>query len=61
MNRLQVAQRANVPPFHVMDLLAAATERHRTHGDLLNLLPGQPSTGAPARGGRGGGPAAAQR
>ncbi|MBB6627690.1 pyridoxal phosphate-dependent aminotransferase [Nocardioides sp. KIGAM211] len=47
MNRLQVATRANVPPFHVMDLLAAATERQRTHGDLLNLLAGQPSTGAP--------------
>ncbi len=47
MNRLQVAQRAAVPPFHVMDLLAAGAERHRTHGDLLNLLAGQPSTGAP--------------
>ncbi|WP_246142486.1 pyridoxal phosphate-dependent aminotransferase [Nocardioides rubriscoriae] len=47
MNRLQVAQRANVPPFHVMDLLAAASERRRTHGDLLDLLAGQPSTGAP--------------
>jgi aspartate/methionine/tyrosine aminotransferase len=43
-----VASRANVPPFHVMDLLAAATTRQRTHGDLLNLLAGQPSTGAPA-------------
>ena len=31
-----------------MDLLAAASVRQRTHGDLLNLLPGQPSTGAPA-------------
>jgi aspartate/methionine/tyrosine aminotransferase len=48
MNRFQVASRANVPPFHVMDLLAAATTRQRTHGDLLNLLAGQPSTGAPA-------------
>ena len=47
MNRLQVAARANVPPFHVMDLLAAAAERQRTHGDMLNLLAGQPSTGAP--------------
>ncbi|CAN5380628.1 pyridoxal phosphate-dependent aminotransferase [soil metagenome] len=47
MNRLQVAQRANVPPFHVMDLLAASAERERTHGDLVNLLAGQPSTGAP--------------
>ncbi|WP_460716878.1 aminotransferase class I/II-fold pyridoxal phosphate-dependent enzyme, partial [Nocardioides ginsengisegetis] len=47
MSRLEVASRANVPPFHVMDLLAAATERQRTHGDLLNLLAGQPMTGAP--------------
>ena len=30
-----------------MDLLAAATERKRTHGDLVDLLAGQPSTGAP--------------
>ena len=42
-----VASRAAVPPFHVMDLLAAAAERERTHGDLLNLVAGQPSTPAP--------------
>ncbi|MCW2791032.1 MAG: aminotransferase [Nocardioides sp.] len=48
MNRFEVASRANVPPFHVMDLLAAASARQRAHGDLLNLLAGQPSTGAPA-------------
>lgn len=47
-NPLTAATRANVPPFHVMDLLAAAAERQRTHGDLLNLVAGQPSTGAPA-------------
>jgi len=46
-SRLAVAQRANVPPFHVMDLLALSAERQRTHGDLVNLLAGQPSTGAP--------------
>ncbi len=45
--RFQVASRANVPPFHVMDLLAAAATRQQTHGDLLSLLAGQPSTGAP--------------
>jgi aspartate/methionine/tyrosine aminotransferase len=45
--RWQVASRANVPPFHVMDLLALAAERQRSHGDLLNLLAGQPGTGAP--------------
>lgn len=47
LERMQVAQRANVPPFHVMDLLAAATRRQRSHGDLCNLVAGQPSTGAP--------------
>jgi aspartate/methionine/tyrosine aminotransferase len=44
---MQVAQRANVPPFHVMDLLAAASRRQTTHGDLVNFVAGQPSTGAP--------------
>jgi len=42
-----VAARAAVPPFHVMDLLAAAARRERSNGDLLNLVAGQPSTPAP--------------
>jgi aspartate/methionine/tyrosine aminotransferase len=42
-----VAARANVPPFHVMDLLAAAQARQAGHGDLVNFVAGQPSTGAP--------------
>src|SRR3954447_8467079 len=46
--RFEVASRANVPPFHVMDLLAASAARQRSHGDMLNLLAGQPMTGAPA-------------
>ncbi len=46
-SRMQVAQRSNVPPFHVMDLLAAAHRRMVTHGDLVNFVAGQPSTGAP--------------
>ncbi len=45
--RLQVARRADVPPFHVMDLLAAAQRRASSHGDLVNFVAGQPSTGAP--------------
>jgi aspartate/methionine/tyrosine aminotransferase len=45
--RLSVAARANVPPFHVMDLLAAAQARAASHGDLVNFVAGQPSTGAP--------------
>jgi aspartate/methionine/tyrosine aminotransferase len=44
---MQVAQRANVPPFHVMDLLAAAQRRQVSHGDLVGFVAGQPSTGAP--------------
>ncbi|WP_435771502.1 aminotransferase class I/II-fold pyridoxal phosphate-dependent enzyme [Nocardioides sp. SYSU DS0651] len=47
-DRLAAAARANVPPFHVMDLLAASAARQRTRGDMVNLLAGQPSTGAPA-------------
>jgi aspartate/methionine/tyrosine aminotransferase len=45
---LAVARRAQIPPFHVMDVWAAAGERQRTHGDLVNLSAGQPSTPAPA-------------
>ncbi len=45
--RMQVASRAAVPPFHVMDLLARAADRRRSHGDLVNLVAGQPSTPAP--------------
>lgn len=42
------AQRANVPPFHVMDVLSAAQARQRTHGDVVLLAAGQPTAGAPA-------------
>ena len=42
-----VALRAGVPPFYVMDVLLAAAERQRSHGDLVNLSAGQPSVGAP--------------
>jgi aspartate/methionine/tyrosine aminotransferase len=45
---LPPAARAAIPPFHVMDVWAAAAERRRTHGDLVNLSAGQPSTPAPA-------------
>ena len=47
MSRFEVASRANVPPFHVMDVLAAAQARQAAHGDLVNLVAGQPMTGAP--------------
>jgi aspartate/methionine/tyrosine aminotransferase len=41
------ARRAEVPPFHVMDVLSAAQERQRSHGDVLSLAAGQPTAGAP--------------
>jgi aspartate/methionine/tyrosine aminotransferase len=44
---MAVARRAMIPPFHVMDVWSAAAERQRTHGDLVNLSAGQPSTPAP--------------
>jgi aspartate/methionine/tyrosine aminotransferase len=45
---LGVARRAAVPPFHVMAVWAAAAERQRSHGDLVNLSAGQPSAPAPS-------------
>nr|WP_279672382.1 aminotransferase class I/II-fold pyridoxal phosphate-dependent enzyme [Flexivirga meconopsidis] len=39
--------RSEVPPFHVMEVLRAAQERQRTHGDMILLCVGQPSTPAP--------------
>src|SRR5690606_35564248 len=39
--------RSNVEPFYVMEVLAAAAERQRTHGDAISLCAGQPSTPAP--------------
>ncbi|WP_392508124.1 pyridoxal phosphate-dependent aminotransferase [Naumannella halotolerans] len=41
------AARSAVPPFQVMEVLAAAAERMRTHGDAIMLCAGQPSTPAP--------------
>jgi aspartate/methionine/tyrosine aminotransferase len=46
--RLGVARRAAVAPFHVMDVWALAARRQESHGDLVNLSAGQPSTPAPA-------------
>lgn len=42
------SHRSAVAPFYVMDVLAAAHERMRTHGDTLYLCAGQPATGAPS-------------
>lgn len=45
---MTVSRRGQVEPFHVMELLKAANARARTHGDVLTLCAGQPSTPAPA-------------
>jgi hypothetical protein len=47
MRLLRVAERALIPPFHVMDVLAAANARQRERGDVVSLAVGQPSAGAP--------------
>jgi aspartate/methionine/tyrosine aminotransferase len=44
---LNVAARANIPPFHVMDVLSAANARQRAQGDVVSLAAGQPSAAAP--------------
>jgi aspartate/methionine/tyrosine aminotransferase len=46
-NLLKVAERASVPPFHVMDVLSAANARQRARGDVVSLAAGQPSAAAP--------------
>lgn len=45
---LKAARRGAVPPFIVMDVMSQAAERARSHGDVLHLEVGQPSTPAPA-------------
>src|SRR5579859_890940 len=44
---LKIAKRGVVPPFIVMDVMRAAAKRAETHGDVLHLEVGQPSSGAP--------------
>ena len=44
---LKIAKRGVVPPFIVMDVMRAAARRAGTHGDVLHLEVGQPSSGAP--------------
>lgn len=41
------SSRSQIEPFHVMDVFKAAAVRARTHGDVLSLAAGQPSTSAP--------------
>jgi aspartate/methionine/tyrosine aminotransferase len=44
---LKVADRASIPPFHVMDVLSAANSRQRARGDVVSLAAGQPSAAPP--------------
>ncbi|AKU17728.1 pyridoxal phosphate-dependent aminotransferase [Luteipulveratus mongoliensis] len=41
------SERGQVEPFHVMEVLKAGAERARTHGDVILMCAGQPSTPAP--------------
>lgn len=43
---MKVATRAQVPPFAVMEIIAAANARRATGQDVLNLAAGEPATGA---------------
>jgi aspartate/methionine/tyrosine aminotransferase len=45
---MKVAARAQVPPFAVMEVIAAANARRAAGADVLNLCAGEPSGGAPA-------------
>ena len=45
---MKVSSRAHVPPFAVMEILAAANARRAAGQDVLNLCAGEPSTGAAA-------------
>ena len=44
---MNVSSRGQVDPFHVMEVVKAAAERQRTHGDAILLCVGQPGTPAP--------------
>jgi len=44
---LKAAERGNIPPFIVMDVMQAASEREASGKDVLHMEVGQPATGAP--------------
>ncbi|NQU55994.1 MAG: pyridoxal phosphate-dependent aminotransferase [Rhodospirillales bacterium] len=45
---LKTAKRGTIPPFIVMDVMAAASQREATGKDVLHMEVGQPGTPAPA-------------
>ena len=44
---MRISRRGQVEPFHVMEVVKAATLRQRSHGDAILLCVGQPGTPAP--------------
>jgi aspartate/methionine/tyrosine aminotransferase len=48
MGAVKVARRSDVPPFAVMEILAAAKARRAAGKDVVILCAGEPSEGAPA-------------
>ena len=44
---MRLSERGAVEPFHVMEVIKAATLRQASHGDVIALCAGQPSTPAP--------------
>jgi len=48
VSAVPVSRRGQVEPFHVMEVLKAVAERAASHGDVISLCAGQPSTSAPA-------------
>ena len=44
---LKVAARGNIPPFIVMDVMRAASDREASGKDVLHMEVGQPGSGAP--------------
>ncbi len=46
--RARLSRRGAVEPFHVMEVIKAAAARQASHGDVISLCAGQPSTPAPA-------------
>jgi aspartate/methionine/tyrosine aminotransferase len=47
VSAVPVSRRGQVEPFHVMEVLKAVAERAASHGDVISLCAGQPSTPAP--------------
>jgi aspartate/methionine/tyrosine aminotransferase len=45
---MKIADRADIAPFYVMEVMKAAADRERVEGEVLHLEVGQPSTPAPA-------------